>query len=158
MEIAHSTKPTNRFRSLHEETNLELGSNPVGPLWSRLGVGVLFLALGAFAACSSQYPLETLSKRADYRFANAKSPRVVVCLESNLQSLSLVMSQQPAWHTITLSSDDSPQTAIAVVQSGDDVLVELQLGHGLLTSGLEQSILAQVNFAAQACGGEPLSS
>jgi hypothetical protein len=63
------------------------------------------------------------------------------------------MSEQPAWHTVTLSSDDSPQTMIAVVQSGADVLGELQLGHGLITGGLEQSILSLVNLAAQACGG-----
>ena len=134
------------------------GSNPDVCFWSRLSVRVFLLALSAFAACSSQYPLETLSKRADYQFANTNNLQVAVCLQSNLQSLSLAMSEQPAWHTVTLSSDDSPQTAISIVQAGGDVLVELQLGHGLLTSGLEQSILSLVNLAAQACGGETLTN
>jgi len=132
---------------------LNCGSNPDVRLWPRLRAWVFLLALSAFAACSSQYPLETLSKRADYQFANANSLQVALCLQSNLQSLSLAMSEQPAWHTVTLSSDDSPQTMIAVVQSGADVLGELQLGHGLITGGLEQSILSLVNLAAQACGG-----
>ena len=118
---------------------------------------MLVLAISALAACSSQYPLETLSKRADYQFANANNFQVALCLQSNLQSLSLAMSEQPAWHTITLSSHDSPQTAITVVQVDGGVLGELQLGHGLLTSGLEQSILSLVNLAAQACGGTSLN-
>jgi hypothetical protein len=131
-------------------------SSPDVRLWSRMGLSLL--ALSAFAACSSQYPLETLSKRADYQFSNANNLQVALCLESNLQSLSLAISEQPAWHTVTLSSDDSPQTSIVVVQAGRDVLGELQLGHGLLTSALEQNISSLVNLAAQACGGEPITS